>query len=250
MKRSASVSPSPVAARDERDRRRGRAGELVAGLVLVEVEQRGRLELRQRGLQVPARIAAARIRRRLHLRQLAAADEQAPYPLERHPPDELLDVHAAVAQRVSIPIGFRDLGLERDDPFKSSCSHALSVPLSSILTESMLTTSEASRRLGVKPETLYAYVSRGLLTRHTAPDGRRSLFAREEIERLAARARRGGRAGALEVVVDTELTLLDPAGALYYRGHDVTAARPRVDLRGRRGAAVGPEARREAARPL
>ena len=34
----------------------------------------------------------------------------------------------------------------------------------------MLTTSEASRRLGVKPETLYAYVSRGLLTRHTAPD--------------------------------------------------------------------------------
>ena len=30
----------------------------------------------------------------------------------------------------------------------------------------MLTTSEASRRLGVKPETLYAYVSRGLLTRH------------------------------------------------------------------------------------
>jgi citrate synthase len=86
----------------------------------------------------------------------------------------------------------------------------------------MLTTSEASRRLGVKPETLYAYVSRGLLTRHTAPDGRRSLFARDEIERLAARARRGGRAGALEVVVDTELTLLDPAGALYYRGHDVT----------------------------
>jgi citrate synthase len=87
----------------------------------------------------------------------------------------------------------------------------------------MLTTAEASRRLGVKPETLYAYVSRGMLTRHTAPDGRRSLFAREEIERLAARARRGGRAGALEVVVDTELTLLDPAGALYYRGRDATA---------------------------
>src|SRR3954470_14675052 len=87
----------------------------------------------------------------------------------------------------------------------------------------MLTTAEAARRLGVKPETLYAYVSRGQLTRHTAPGAvRRSLFAREEVERLAARARRGGRAGALEVVVDTELTLLDPAGALYYRGHDVT----------------------------
>src|SRR3954470_6534764 len=87
----------------------------------------------------------------------------------------------------------------------------------------MLTTAEAARRLGVKPETLYAYVSRGQLTRHTAPGAvRRSLFARAEVERLAAHARRGGRAGALEVIVDTELTLLDPAGALYYRGHDAT----------------------------
>src|SRR5690348_5350278 len=85
----------------------------------------------------------------------------------------------------------------------------------------MLTTAAAAQRLGVKPETLYAYVSRGQLTRHLAADGRRSLFAREEIERLAARARRGGRAGALELVIDTELTLLDPAGALYYRGQDV-----------------------------
>ncbi|HET6550076.1 MAG TPA: citrate/2-methylcitrate synthase, partial [Solirubrobacter sp.] len=84
----------------------------------------------------------------------------------------------------------------------------------------MLTTDEAARRLGVKPETLYAYVSRGQLTRH---GGRRSLFAREEIERLAARSRRGGRAGALELVVDTELTLVDPAGALYFRGTDATA---------------------------
>src|SRR6188472_1519608 len=84
----------------------------------------------------------------------------------------------------------------------------------------MLTTVQAATRLGVKPETLYAYVSRGMLTRHQ--DGRRSLFARDEIDRLAARARRGGRAGALELVVDTELTLLDPAGALFYRGQDAT----------------------------
>lgn len=86
----------------------------------------------------------------------------------------------------------------------------------------MLTTPEAAARLGVKPETLYAYVSRGQLTRRHTSDGRRSLFAREEIERLAARTRRGGRAGALELVVATELTLLDPAGRLFYRGHDVT----------------------------
>src|SRR4051812_13300191 len=86
----------------------------------------------------------------------------------------------------------------------------------------MLTTEEAARRLGVKAETLYAYVSRGQLTRHAAPGGRRSLFDRAEVERLAARSRRGGRAGALELIVDTELTLLDPAGALFYRGQDAT----------------------------
>ena len=57
----------------------------------------------------------------------------------------------------------------------------------------MLTTEEAARRLGVKPETLYAYVSRGQLTRHRAPGERRSRFDRAEVERLAGRARRGRR---------------------------------------------------------
>ena len=70
----------------------------------------------------------------------------------------------------------------------------------------------------MKPETLYAYVSRGMLTRHRAEDGRRSLFERAEIERLAARSRRGGRAAGLEVIVDTSITRIDPEGGLYYRG--------------------------------
>jgi citrate synthase len=83
-----------------------------------------------------------------------------------------------------------------------------------------MTTREAARRLGVKPETVYAYVSRGLLSRDPRSLPRRSLFAREEIERLAARARRTDRSGALEVVVETELTLLDPAGRLLFRGRD------------------------------
>ncbi len=86
----------------------------------------------------------------------------------------------------------------------------------------MLTATDAARRLGVKPETLYAYVSRGMLTRHRAADGRRSLFERAEIERLAARSRRGGRAAGLEVIVDTSITRIDPEGGLYYRGHDAT----------------------------
>ena len=45
-----------------------------------------------------------------------------------------------------------------------------------------LTAAEAAARLGVKRETLYAYVSRGLLHRHMAMDGRTSLFDADEIE--------------------------------------------------------------------
>src|SRR5579875_1802935 len=92
--------------------------------------------------------------------------------------------------------------------------------------EQWLTTEQAARRLGVRPQTLYAYVSRGLLRSHPVPGpGRASRYERAEVERLAARTRpAGGRAGALEVVIDTGLTLLDPAGHLYYRGWDATSA--------------------------
>jgi citrate synthase len=48
------------------------------------------------------------------------------------------------------------------------------------------------------------------------------VFDRREVERLAARTRRGGRAGAFEVYVDTDLSLLDPAGALFFRGRDTS----------------------------
>jgi citrate synthase len=83
-----------------------------------------------------------------------------------------------------------------------------------------LGTEEVARRLGVKRETIYAYVSRGLLERHPASGPHDSQFDPEEVDRLAARARRPDRSSALEVVVETELTLLDPAGRLSYRGRD------------------------------
>src|SRR4029453_6055879 len=56
-----------------------------------------------------------------------------------------------------------------------------------------LSTAEAAARLGVKPATLYAYVSRGLLGRERAPDGRTSTFDPAELDRLArpGRPRRG-----------------------------------------------------------
>ena len=87
-----------------------------------------------------------------------------------------------------------------------------------------MSASEAAAALGVKPETLYAYVSRGLISSEREPGQRRSRYLRTDVERLSGRQRGGGRAGGLEIIVETELTLLDPAGRLYYRGWDVEDA--------------------------
>jgi citrate synthase len=88
-----------------------------------------------------------------------------------------------------------------------------------------LTSAEACARLGERTQTLYAYVSRGLL--HPRRDDRRSWYDRNELDALAAAGRRRPRRGRLEVLIDTEVTLLDPAGHLAYRGIDV------ADLAGR-----------------
>jgi citrate synthase len=84
--------------------------------------------------------------------------------------------------------------------------------------ERRLSTAEAAARLGVKPATLYAYVSRGLLGRERSPDGRTSTFDPAEIDRLArpGRARRGRRPSA-EPVVPSALTAI-VRGLPWYRG--------------------------------
>ena len=93
------------------------------------------------------------------------------------------------------------------------------------MTDPWMTSEAAVQRLGVKPETLYAYVSRGVIQSERIPGSRRSRFLRADVERLAARQRGGGgRAGGLEVIIETDLTLLDPAGSLAYRGWDVVDA--------------------------
>ncbi len=94
-----------------------------------------------------------------------------------------------------------------------------------------LDTAEAIDRLGVKPQTLYAYVSRGLVHSEPVPAGpggrgtRSRRYRRADVERLAERGtRRRPRGEGPEVVVDTAITRLDPAGHLTYRGWDVTEA--------------------------
>src|SRR5215470_16477649 len=87
-----------------------------------------------------------------------------------------------------------------------------------------LTAEEATARLGVKPQTLYAYVSRGLVEREPEPGTRRSRYRRADVERLALGSRPVSRAGRLDVVVDTVLTSVEPTGALTYRGWRVVDA--------------------------
>ncbi len=81
---------------------------------------------------------------------------------------------------------------------------------------------EAARTLGVTKPTLYAYVSRGLLSRTVAVDGRTSLYDRAEIEALAHRSRRSApvERPSIDVQITTGITQLHDDSPTY-RGHRV-----------------------------
>lgn len=91
-----------------------------------------------------------------------------------------------------------------------------------------LTASEALARLGSKPQSLYASVSRGRIRARPDPaDSRRSLYSAEDVDRLAARSR-GRRSSASvaaeainwgEPVLPTAISTVSD-GRLYYRGRD------------------------------
>jgi citrate synthase len=85
----------------------------------------------------------------------------------------------------------------------------------------MLTSQQAAHRLGVKIETVYAYVSRGVLARHPGPDGRSSLFTEEEVDTLARRGRprRTTRPAAIDFPIHTRISNLE-GDRLLYRGQD------------------------------
>lgn len=82
-------------------------------------------------------------------------------------------------------------------------------------TPDMLDSEEAARRLGIKRTTLYAYVSRGVLSSHPSADGRRSLFALEDVERLARQARGGKQVETRLATVTTAITQLHDDGPVY-----------------------------------
>jgi citrate synthase len=92
------------------------------------------------------------------------------------------------------------------------------------MARNLLTTDQTAARLGVKLPTVYAYVSRGILGRTVAADGRTSRFDAAEVEQLARRGRPrpdARRAGVVDVVLATSLTGI-LGDRLVYRGHDAT----------------------------
>lgn len=89
----------------------------------------------------------------------------------------------------------------------------------------LISAQQAALRLGVKLQTIYAYVSRGVLTRELAADGRTSRFHVAEVEQLARRGRprkEAERAGSVDVSLVTGITAISPE-RLTYRGRDCTA---------------------------
>jgi citrate synthase len=90
--------------------------------------------------------------------------------------------------------------------------------------ERRLSTKETAELLGVKPETVYAYVSRGQLSSRREAGGRGSTFDAQEVEALARRNRReanGSSSSGGELSVRTRITLIDK-DRYYFRGVDAT----------------------------
>ncbi|WP_329124012.1 citrate synthase [Streptomyces sp. NBC_01465] len=86
--------------------------------------------------------------------------------------------------------------------------------------EQRLTTREAAERLGVKPETVYAYVSRGQLSSRRGPGSRGSTFDAKEVDALVRRSRRDSASGGNgELSVRTRITLIDK-DRYFFRGVD------------------------------
>jgi citrate synthase len=88
---------------------------------------------------------------------------------------------------------------------------------------SLLNARDAAARLGVKLDTLYAYVSRGLLRSVALPGSRERHYRSEDIEnfRVArASARKAAQAQDPAMpAIDSAISLID-GGRLYYRGRD------------------------------
>ena len=95
-------------------------------------------------------------------------------------------------------------------------------------TDAWLDGAQAAERLGVKPQTLYAYVSRGRIEARADPaDSRRSLYRAQDVDLLLARKARGRKAADVarqaiswgEPVLPSGITAI-AHGRIWHRGAD------------------------------
>lgn len=86
--------------------------------------------------------------------------------------------------------------------------------------EGELTTAQVADYLGVKVQTVYAYVSRGVLAPLRRDTAGGSIFALADVRELVTGPRAGRRRPATSEDVRTSITEVG-AGRLAYRGHDV-----------------------------
>ncbi|MFN0026818.1 MAG: citrate synthase [Acidimicrobiales bacterium] len=85
----------------------------------------------------------------------------------------------------------------------------------------LISAAEAATRLGVKRDTLYAYVSRGQIVAHQLPGRRGSFFEPEAIDRLVSRSRLP-QTRRPDARITSAITLIEH-GSYWYRGHDPAA---------------------------
>jgi citrate synthase len=96
----------------------------------------------------------------------------------------------------------------------------------------LLTAREAAQRLGIKLDTLYAYVSRGRLRSVAVPGTRQRRYRVAEVEALRGAAlptSRAAEAEALTPVIASSICLIEN-GRVYYRGEDAIALSDRATL--------------------
>jgi citrate synthase len=101
----------------------------------------------------------------------------------------------------------------------------------------LITANEAAKRLGVSRQTLYAYVSRGLIRAYDADNPKERRYLADAIERLAAERQRGRRPKEIAKaalhwgapVIESAIAAVD-SGRLVYRGKDAVAVAATASL--------------------
>lgn len=102
----------------------------------------------------------------------------------------------------------------------------------------LMTRNEVLETLNIKPGTLYAYVSRGIIKTAPHDDGRKSLYLRTDVERVSSRKRgRPSKSASAEStmhwgepVIASAITQVTPGGPVYRNREAVGMARDRKSV--------------------